>query len=220
MYFRAILDPHAWSDFSAGNAEASLAREDVEVSLPICLEIADIAPESVCLVAVHRLAGLKQHWEEVLAEVELLAAFELPEDSGLEHAYSSIHHVVEDLSPARLLETFERAALVQYHDPVFEGVGTRVSTIVARDPAGVLYGGSQVHVSHGIAADHQEGVIEKSLCASYAAGAPNGSPSTNTGCECRTASASEVILDYFGRTAVLLERHVFHDSRGGSAGAP
>ncbi len=162
----ALAHPDVAAQPDARRSQADLAVERVAVGLQVLLEAADVLPVAVADHAVERLVHVEQLGEQVVAEVVGLPLGDVVEDLGLDHVDAGVDRVGEDLAPARLLQEALDAALVVDDDHselervlhALEGDGDhRLALLVEVDHLG------EVEVGERVAADDQEGVVEKVL---------------------------------------------------------
>ncbi len=168
-----LAQEHVRPQPDARERQLHLALERVEVGLAELVEIADVLPVALGDVAVHRLALLQQHREQLLGEVIRLALGNRLQHLGLQHVHAGVDGVREHLPPRRLLEEpFDAAVGVDDHDPELERVlnrtqcdgGDRAPLAMPADQLG------QVEVAQRIAGDDQERVVQELLGVLDAAG--------------------------------------------------
>ena len=144
------------------------AVERVAVRLAELVEVPDVLPVLVLRHAVGEdpAARLEQPREELLGEVVRLAVRHLAQAVGLQHVDAGVDGVAEDLAPAGLLqEALDPALLVGDDDAELERVldalhrqrGDGLALAVEGDQR------AEVDVGEGVAADHEERLVQEVL---------------------------------------------------------
>ena len=143
---------------------ADLAVERVPVRLHVRLDGTDVAPVILDHDAVQRFVTPEHRREDVLRPVGVRALLDVFEHLRLDHVDARVGVIAEHLTPRRLLqETLDVSLVVRHDDPVLEGIGDGVEHDGGVRPALLVcaHHRGEIDVGEGVAADHQEGVIEE-----------------------------------------------------------
>ena len=160
----ALVDPLGRPSALAGDLAVHAALQGVPVGLEVALDAADVAPVAPPHDGPERVMLAEHLGKDILRPVAGLALRAVVEHRRLDHVDTGVDLVAEDLPPGWLLQEALYPTIGRGDDhPVLERVGHPGQHHGGLGGAVPVegHGLGEIDVGEGIAADHDEGLVEK-----------------------------------------------------------